>query len=121
MVYKRVTGTQEERPLEIDTKSSKSVVYIRRDIERVEKEDDQGNTYEVWEYDEAILTPEEYELYAKEMDSPSLDLMMQRINDITANQELGDITVEEHHEEQMQLLNDIQADIAMLDTAETEE
>ena len=43
------------------------------------------------------------------------------MNDVAADQTLQEITAEENHEEQMQLLNDIQADIAMLDTAETEE
>ena len=118
MKFYHVTGTQETKPLEIDTESSKDTVYIRRDIERVTKEDEQGNTYEAWEYDEAQLNHEEYEWYKRETDSPALDMMMQRVNDIEANQQIGDITVESNHEEQMQLLNDIQADIAMISDME---
>lgn len=118
MTFRHVEGTQTERPLEVDTVSSKSVIYIRRDIERVEKEDDQGNVYEAWEYEEAQLSPEEYEWYKREIDSPALDMTMQQINDLSANQELGDITVETNHEEQMQLLNDIQADIALISDME---
>ena len=115
MTYQHVEGTQTTRPPEIDTTSSKSLVYIRRNITEVEKEDEQGNTYTVWEYDEARLTPEEYERYLQELESPALDMIMQQVNDLTANQELADTTTEANHEEQMQLLNDIQADIAMIE------
>lgn len=66
-----------------------------------------------WVMDEAELTHEEYEWYQREMDSPALDMMMQQVNDVTANQELADITAQENHEEQMQLLADIQADILL--------
>ena len=118
MTFQIVEGTQTERPLEIDTISSKTVIYIRRNIERVEKEDDQGNSYEVWRYEEAQLTPEEFEWYQREVDSPALDMMMQQVNDLAANQELSDITTESNHEEQMQMLNDIQADIALISDME---
>lgn len=117
MKFQHVTGTQETKPLEIDTVSSKGTVYIRRNIERVIVEQDE-TTLEVWEYDEAQLTPEEYEWYKRETDSPALDMTMQLINDLEANQQIADLTGEERHEEQMQLLNDIQADIAMISDME---
>ena len=37
--WKKVTGTQPERPEEIDRTSSPSTVYLRKNIEQVEKED----------------------------------------------------------------------------------
>lgn len=54
MDFIHVEGTQTERPLEFDATTSKTVVYIRKNIERKSKIQD-GNTYEVWEYDEAQL------------------------------------------------------------------
>jgi hypothetical protein len=66
ITYKHTQGSQSERPLEIDTISSKSVVYLRKNIERVKHEDEQGNVYELWEYDEAQLTPEQYLIYLQE-------------------------------------------------------
>ena len=66
IIYKHVEGSQAERPLEVDTTSSKSVVYLRKNIERVEHEDEQGNVYELWEYDEAQLTPDEYSIFLQE-------------------------------------------------------
>ena len=66
ITYKHTQGSQSERPLEIDTISSKSVVYLRKNIERVEHEDEQGNVYELWEYDEAQLTSDEYSIFLQE-------------------------------------------------------
>lgn len=66
IIYKHIEGSQTERPLEVDTTSSKTVVYLRKNIERVEKEDEQGNKYELWEYDEAQLTPDEYSIFLQE-------------------------------------------------------
>jgi hypothetical protein len=66
IIYKHIEGSQSERPLEVDTISSKSVVYLRKNIERVEKEDEQGIKYEVWSYDEAQLTPDEYSIFLQE-------------------------------------------------------
>lgn len=66
IIYKHIEGSQTERPLEVDTTSSKTVVYLRKNIERVEKEDEQGNKYELWEYDEAQLTHDEYSIFLQE-------------------------------------------------------
>lgn len=59
MNYIHVEGTQEEKPLEFDATTSQTVVYIRKNIERVEKEKD-GETYRGWEYDEAQLPIEDF-------------------------------------------------------------
>lgn len=66
ITYKHTEGSQIERPLEIDTVSSKSVIYLRKNIERVEDEDPEGNIQYSWEYDEAKLTPEQYLIYLQE-------------------------------------------------------
>lgn len=46
----------------VDTTSSPSIVYLRKNIRREERQDDQG-TVEFWKYDEAELTPEDYAEY----------------------------------------------------------
>ena len=54
--WKKVTGTQPERPEEIDRTSSPSTVYLRKNIEQVEKEvegaDGKMQTVTEWQYDE---------------------------------------------------------------------
>lgn len=63
--WKKVTGTQTERPEEVDRKSSPSTVYLRRNIKQVEKEIDGMNgektTVIEWQYEEKEMTVEEYE------------------------------------------------------------
>ena len=60
IIYQHHEGSQSEKPLEFDATTSKTVVYLRKNIERVTKEDEQGNTYEMWEYDEAIVPMSEF-------------------------------------------------------------
>ena len=110
MLYNIVESYQEKRPEEVDLTSSKTKVYLRRNITEVPNTESAGNH---WRMEEAELTREEYEQYISDLQSPMYELLMQRSNDITANQELSDITTEANHEEQMQLLNDIQADILL--------
>ena len=54
-----------ERPEEIDRTSSPSTVYLRKNIEQVEKEvegaDGKMQTVTEWQYDEKEMTVEEYE------------------------------------------------------------
>lgn len=69
--YKHVVGSQPEKPLEVDETSSKYSVYLRKNI--VSKEVTDNNiTSTFWEYDEAILTKEEYDEYKKEIDEDKL-------------------------------------------------
>lgn len=59
--WKRVQGSQEEKPAEFDTTSSEVVVYQRRNIERITVENPDGTTAELWQYDERELTNDEYQ------------------------------------------------------------
>lgn len=60
----RVTGSQADRPKEIDTDSSPTTVYLRRGIKEIEISmdagEEQANTIKEWEYEERELTREEY-------------------------------------------------------------
>ena len=56
--WKTVTGTQPERPAEVDRESSPTTVYLRKDIRQVEQKEaeDSGETVSVWQYEERELT-----------------------------------------------------------------
>ena len=56
------------KPELLDTTSSKKVVYIRQNVVELEKTDENtGETYTYYEYEEAKLTKEEYEKYKEEL------------------------------------------------------
>ena len=62
--WKQVTGSQSEKPLEVDAVSSDSTVYLRRNIKKVEIENEvSGEKVTMWQYEERQLTPQEYTLY----------------------------------------------------------
>lgn len=63
--WKVVRGMQEVQPAEVDTTSSPSVVYLRRNIARVSEKlspDDEEET-QFWQYEEREMTREEYQEY----------------------------------------------------------
>ena len=57
MQYKTIESYQAERPSEVDTTSSKTTVYIRKNIRSVKNAEDDGTH---WKMEEAELTQEEY-------------------------------------------------------------
>ena len=61
--WKTVTGTQPERPAEVDRESSPTTVYLRKNIRQVEQKEtgDSEETVSVWQYEEQELTVREYE------------------------------------------------------------
>ena len=65
------------KPELVDTVSSKTTVYLRKNIienERVDEETGESTPY--YEYDEAKLTKEEYQEYLKELEI--MDIQKQR-------------------------------------------
>lgn len=60
--WKTVTGTQPERPEEVDKTSSPTTVYLRRNIEQVERKvsEDSEETVKEWKYEEREMSVEEY-------------------------------------------------------------
>ena len=72
-----VKSSSSVKPDLIDTTSSKTTVYIRKNIiekERIDNETGDSTTY--YEYDEAKLTKEEYQEYLKELEI--IDIQKQR-------------------------------------------
>lgn len=61
--FKKTYSTTE--PQEID-QTSPTVVFINKNIHLVKKEDPEGKEYEEYEYDSAVLTKDQYEVYAVE-------------------------------------------------------
>ena len=80
--WKKVQGSQETKPSEIDTTSSEHVTYVRKNIERITVQDEMtGNSYELWQYDEMILTKNEYLEYLANSNRADIDYIA-AINDI---------------------------------------
>lgn len=65
------------RPELIDTTSSKTTVYLRKNIVEVERTNESDDTSIIfYEYDEVKLTREEYQEYLKELEI--IDIQQQR-------------------------------------------
>lgn len=62
-----VEGMQDSKPDEIDNTSSPFCVYLRKNIKKIEKSDN-DNKISAWSYDEACLTLEEFGKYQKELE-----------------------------------------------------
>ena len=62
MEWKQIEGYQTERPAEVDTTSSRSTVYLRRNIEEVPNVDqdgeETGGTH--WRYEETGIAKEDF-------------------------------------------------------------
>ena len=64
------------KPDLVDTTSSKTSVYLRKDIVEKTVTDMDGNETIMYEYDEAVLSNAEYEEYLKELEV--IDIQQQR-------------------------------------------
>lgn len=64
--WRKVTGSQSERPQEFDTDSSPTTVYQHRNIEQITVENGETTTT-LWQYDEREMTPEEYKTLSMEL------------------------------------------------------
>lgn len=76
-------GSWAEQPQAVDATSSASVVYLRRNIRQVTKEDStSGGTVTLWGYEEAQVTPAEYTAYLAEQTAARVEYiaMMSDIN-----------------------------------------
>ena len=70
MEYVLVNGTQEEKPLEVDTVSSPSTVYLRKNIKGIEavgNPEDENYVPKHWQYEERAMTTGEYFNYQMAM------------------------------------------------------
>ena len=69
-------GTQEVAPAPVNLDWSEVLVYLHRNVERVTKEDPvSGETYEVWQYEEAVLSRADYAIYLAELAESNVEYL----------------------------------------------
>lgn len=62
------------KPDAVDTTISKVYNYVRRNIREEQREDEEGNSYTVWVYEEKKISKENWELYkAVERNTANID------------------------------------------------
>lgn len=87
--WKTVTGSQEQKPDVIDKTSSSKYVYLRRNIERITKTDERGSVL-LWQYDEAVVTQEEYAQY----DTVVMEIVQAELDNLASEQEKKTATMQ---------------------------
>ena len=70
ITWRTTKGTQSKKPVAIDTTSSPSTVYLRKNIAQIEEKSGE-ETIKAWQYEEAQLTLEEYAQYQAELEECS--------------------------------------------------
>ena len=60
LIYELHEGSQAEKPKTVDTTSSATVVYLRKNIKQITRSDDMGEIT-LWQYEEAQCTHEQFE------------------------------------------------------------
>lgn len=86
--WKKVQGSQIEKPQEFDTTTSAVIVYQRRNIQRVKVTNPDGTTTELWEYEEREMTREEYAIVVAESQQAQIDQIRADIDYISAVAEI---------------------------------
>lgn len=82
VIWKTVTGSQAEKPLVIDKNSSAYYAYLRRNIQQIVRTDERGNSTLLWQYEEAIVTQNEFESY----DTIATELFQAELSDFESAQ-----------------------------------
>ena len=74
LIYEKSESTV--YPELIDTTSSNTTVYLRKNVtEKLEEDENTDNKYVMYEYDEAKLTKSEYKQYLEEIQIASIPQM----------------------------------------------
>lgn len=74
MNWNEVYGTQNEKPLELDKESSPTTVYLRKDIERVTRADEETEeSHEYWHYYEIAMPRADYAIMVAENAQAAVD------------------------------------------------
>lgn len=80
-----------EQPLEIDDTSSPTAIFLRKNIQEIEKENQDGTTIPMWQYEEAILSKKEYPNFTGTMELINMlqeeknTAMQEQIDTMSAN------------------------------------
>ena len=85
--WKQITGSQAGRPAEVDTVSSPTTVYLRKNIKQITKKDESGKEETMWQYDEREMTVAEYADYLASLETPATKMIMQSLSAIELGME----------------------------------
>lgn len=92
-------GTQEVAPAPVNLDWCPDLVYLHKNVQRLTITDpDTGETSEVWDYDEAVLSRVDYAIYLSEQNAEDIISAEQEITDhdlalIEAEQEITDMDI----------------------------
>ena len=82
--WRKVQGSQSEKPQEWDTTTSSVIVYQRRNIERITVKDADGRASELWEYEEREMSREEYAAVRAEVQQEQIDQIRADVDYLSA-------------------------------------
>lgn len=92
MEYRKVESSQVEKPIEVDKISSPHVVYMRKNIKKVERAEEQldGTLMPVnlWEYNECEVPVDVYNEMQRSLELLSTQTIMQNISEVDMKVEL---------------------------------
>lgn len=110
--WKQVIGYQQTKPEELDTISSPSTVYLRKNVKQVEVETGDERV-SAWSYEEAQLTREEYKEYQLEQaDMEKLGYKAQEENQEVLMEAVADMFTQQLDlQENQMIIMDALADI----------
>ena len=93
MEWKQIEGYQAERPAEVDTTSSRSTIYLRRNIEEVPNVDPDGTENEGthWRYEEVQIAVEDFGFISQVLAMENQRAMDETLAEILLNQNIAQI------------------------------
>lgn len=81
--FKTVLGSQESMPQLNEIVGDR--VFVRKNISRIERENMDGSKVELWQYDEAYCSLEEYAIYANSLTEQGLTDLEIEVEEIKGN------------------------------------
>lgn len=96
MKYIKVESSQVEEPKEIDMTSSPHIVYLRKNIKKVVRTNndiDEDSQIELWEYEECQMTKNEYEEMQNALETPAMQTIMQAIASLELTVEMQGVNL----------------------------
>ena len=86
-----ITAEATFEPDAVDITTSKVYNYVRRNIHEEQREDEEGNSYTVWVYEEMRVAKDEWELYKSvERNTANIDYIAM----------MSDVEIEEDEEDE---------------------
>lgn len=85
--WKKITGTQPESPAEVDAVSSPTTVYLRKNIKQITQTDENGESVQLWEYDEREMSVAEYSDMLASLETPATKMIMQSLSALELSME----------------------------------